>query len=181
MPKISCDVCLPNINQYYDDSYDIVANNQKLISMAMGHPQGAKLLASGRVVVLRDGVRCHHGATRFSLISLQHFRSNNIAILLKGAAPQAEGTEKIKMYWVLALVDPDTKSGQQGKAVHPVLHPNALIMFVDIESQAIPPHWPPAPESLTVPESIYQLITVPFTSIAIVTSRMIKVCTMELS
>jgi antiviral helicase SKI2 len=63
MPKLSCEVCLPDINQYYNDSYDIVANNQKLISMAMGHPQGAKLLASGRVVVLHDGVRCQHEAT----------------------------------------------------------------------------------------------------------------------
>jgi antiviral helicase SKI2 len=58
MPKLSCEVCSPDINEYYDDSYDIIENNQKLISMAAGHPQGAKLLASGRVVVLHDGV-CH--------------------------------------------------------------------------------------------------------------------------
>jgi antiviral helicase SKI2 len=56
MPKLSCDVCLPDINEYYDDCYDIVTNNQKLISMAIGHSQGAKLLASGRVIVVRDGV-----------------------------------------------------------------------------------------------------------------------------
>lgn len=60
MPKISCEVCLPDIHQYYDDSYDIVANNQKLISMAISHPQGARLLASGRVVILRDEVCSQH-------------------------------------------------------------------------------------------------------------------------
>jgi antiviral helicase SKI2 len=63
MPKLNCEVCLPDINEYYDDSYEIVANNQRLISMATGHPQGAKLLASGRVVVLHDGVRYQHKAT----------------------------------------------------------------------------------------------------------------------
>jgi antiviral helicase SKI2 len=57
MQKLSCEVCLPDINRYYDDSHDVVENNQKLIALAIGHPQGAKLLTSGRVVVLHDGVR----------------------------------------------------------------------------------------------------------------------------
>src|ERR1700733_10180690 len=70
MEKLSCEACLPDINGYYDDSYDVVAINQKLISMAIRHPQGVKLLASGRVVVLHDGVRCRHESTCSLLISL---------------------------------------------------------------------------------------------------------------
>lgn len=57
MRKLTCEICLPDITQYYDDIYDIVENNQRLISMAIRHPQGSKLLNSGRVVVLRDPVR----------------------------------------------------------------------------------------------------------------------------
>lgn len=56
MPKLSCDVCEPDINRYYDGSSQIVGRNQRLILMAASHPQGAKLLSSGRVVVVRDGV-----------------------------------------------------------------------------------------------------------------------------
>lgn len=56
MPKLSCELCLPDINHYYDDSFKIVSKNQSLLSMASGHPQGSKLLAPGRVIVVRDGV-----------------------------------------------------------------------------------------------------------------------------
>ncbi|KAJ7610948.1 P-loop containing nucleoside triphosphate hydrolase protein [Roridomyces roridus] len=55
LAKLSCDICQPDINSYYDDSFAIVSANQRLLSMAVGHPQGAKSLASGRIVVLRDG------------------------------------------------------------------------------------------------------------------------------
>jgi hypothetical protein len=50
----------------------------------------------------------------------------------------------------------------------------------DIESQAIPPRWPPVPSSLAVAEGVYQLITVQSTSIALVTSRTVKVRVMGL-
>jgi hypothetical protein len=52
---------------------------------------------------------------------LQHFRSTNIAILLKAASPLSEAAGvvgKTRTYWVLALVDHDTKSGQQGKVTY---------------------------------------------------------------
>lgn len=119
MPTLSCEVCNPDIAQYYDNSWKIVEKNQRLISMAAGHPQGAKLLSSGRIVVLRDGV-CSQEYT-FSicwLTNLQHFRSNNIAVLLKPAPVKADSDgvlAKVKTYYVLALVNPDTKSGQLGE------------------------------------------------------------------
>lgn len=56
MPKLECDICLEDINAYYDVSADLVYLNQKLLFMASGHPQGIKSLLPGRVVILRDSV-----------------------------------------------------------------------------------------------------------------------------
>lgn len=55
-PKLKCDLCLSDINAFYDESFEILALNEKLLTMALGHPQGAKSLSNGRVVILRDGV-----------------------------------------------------------------------------------------------------------------------------
>lgn len=69
-------------------------------------------------MVLRDGV-CSVKNPRFEVLTtcLQHFRSNNIAILLKLAPATAISgvLEKIKTYFVLALVDADTKAGNRGR------------------------------------------------------------------
>jgi hypothetical protein len=56
LQPLSCAVCLPDIHGFYEHSFNIVALNRKLLSMAIGHRQGPKLLAPGRVVILRDGV-----------------------------------------------------------------------------------------------------------------------------
>ncbi|KAF7970863.1 hypothetical protein HWV62_22674 [Athelia sp. TMB] len=145
MPRLSCDICENDINRHYDVSLAIVEKNQRLLLMAAVNPHGVKLLSPGRVVVLRDG----------------HFRSNNVAVLLKPAPVKADASgvlEKVKTYFVLALVDPDTKSGQ-----------------LDIDTQAIPPRWPPAPQSLIQSDGTYELIAIPLTSISIVTSKTVKV------
>ncbi|KAJ7292904.1 ATP-dependent RNA helicase [Mycena rebaudengoi] len=145
LPKLSCDVCQPDINALYDDSFAIVASNQRLLNMAVGHPQGSKSLASGRVVVLRDG----------------HFRSNNLAVLLKQApvATSESGVlEKVRTYFVLALVDADTKSRK-----------------LDIDHLAVTPRWPPTAASLQVTDGVYEVTAVPLTSISLVTGRMIKI------
>jgi hypothetical protein len=58
-------------------------------------------------------------------LSVQHFRSTNVAILLKAASPPsgvAENGDKIKWYWVLALVHPDIRGGQLGKTNWLVLY-----------------------------------------------------------
>jgi antiviral helicase SKI2 len=49
---------MPDINAFYDDSFEILALNERLLTMAADHPQGVKSLLGGRVVILRDGV--HH-------------------------------------------------------------------------------------------------------------------------
>ncbi|KAH9897909.1 antiviral helicase [Cubamyces lactineus] len=144
LPQLSCDVCSSDIEAYYDTSASIVDMNHQLLAMAAGTPQGSKILSSGRVVVLRDG----------------HYQSN-IGVLLK-QAPSNYATafhgEKTKLYWVLAMVSPETRMGK-----------------ADVDGQAIPPRWPPRPESLLVDEPIYDLTPIPLTSIAMVSSRSIKV------
>jgi antiviral helicase SKI2 len=55
VPKLDCDICLKDINKYYDLSDEIVDINQRLLDLA--YKQGSKFLSAGRVVVLRDGVR----------------------------------------------------------------------------------------------------------------------------
>lgn len=46
---------------------------------------------------------------------------------------------------------------------------------LDIDSQAVPPKWPLQPQTLMVERGVYELIAVPLTSIAVVTSRTLKV------
>jgi antiviral helicase SKI2 len=56
MRRLDCDICLQDIEEYYDTTVNIIDHNQRLLSMAAGNPHGAKLLSAGRVVILRDGV-----------------------------------------------------------------------------------------------------------------------------
>jgi hypothetical protein len=55
--KLECEICLEDINKYYDLSAEIVDVNQQLLELASVHVQGSRSLSAGRVVVLRDGVR----------------------------------------------------------------------------------------------------------------------------
>ncbi|EIN14380.1 antiviral helicase [Punctularia strigosozonata HHB-11173 SS5] len=144
LPKLECDICSADIELYYDSSREIVYLNQQLLSLASHHPQGIRTLAAGRVVVLRDG----------------HFRCN-VGVLLKPAPPQATelGTiNQTKMYFVLALVNPETKRREN-----------------DIDSQMVAPRWDFQPESLLVQDGQYELSVIPVTSIAMVTDRILKV------
>ncbi|KZV67653.1 antiviral helicase [Peniophora sp. CONT] len=137
LAKLECDVCAEDIYRYYDVSADLVDLNERLLALAAGHIQGSKSLVPGRVVVLRDG----------------HFRWN-AAVLLKPAPAQ----EQVKCYFVLALVDPVTKSRE-----------------LDQASQLVPPRWPPTPDHLLVTDATYDLVAVPITCISLVTNRVIKV------
>ncbi|KAJ4472467.1 antiviral helicase [Lentinula edodes] len=145
LPKLHCDICTPDIEDYYDNSAQILYLNQRLLSLATRHSRGNKYLDAGRVVILRDG----------------HFQHNNIAVLLKLAPTQVtelNTKEKLKMYFILALVDEDLKKGKR-----------------DVDNVAMTPRWPPTPHSLTVGNPTYQLTTIPLSSISLVTDRTIKV------
>lgn len=56
LQKLKCNICRPDIESFYDDSFNVVEMTQRLIEMAAGNPQGSKALVSGRVIILRDGV-----------------------------------------------------------------------------------------------------------------------------
>jgi len=98
-------------------------------------------LSPGRVIVLRDG----------------HFRCN-LAVILRPAASPSGVPSRTKHYDVLALVSPETKTGD-----------------IDVDLEAIAPHWPPLPTELDGVLDTYDLKTVPLTSFAMVTSQAIKV------
>jgi antiviral helicase SKI2 len=80
---------------------------------------------------------------------------------------------------MLSLVDPETKGGKLGM--------NSIFLDLwttdsfPIKDIPVPPRWPPSPDSLSVTDGIYELRAVPLTSIAIVTSRTIKVWERETS
>ncbi|KAF6754311.1 translation repressor [Ephemerocybe angulata] len=145
LPFLECDVCVQDMDRYYDACYDVAKRNQALLQLALARPQGAKLLAPGRVVVVKDG----------------HFKTSNLAILLKQApVPALESgvIGNLKSYFVLALVEPDTKSGSR-----------------DVDPQSLPPTWPYFADSLIVENGVYELRSVPLTSIVLVTDRSVKV------
>jgi antiviral helicase SKI2 len=56
MAKLDCNICLPDIDLYYDETLEIVEKNRRLLEIALRYPEGSKILNAGRVVVLRDGV-----------------------------------------------------------------------------------------------------------------------------
>jgi len=137
-------------------------------------------LSSGRVVILRDGVRFSFPPLGTSLTCHQHFRNNNIAILLKTApvTPLDTGLlARVKTYFVLARVHPDTKKSANGIVLLPSVQNTRLNACIgaDVGDQAIPPIWPIDPNSLKLNDSVYELRAVASTSIAAVTNRTIKV------
>ncbi|KAF8640787.1 hypothetical protein AX17_000436 [Amanita inopinata Kibby_2008] len=143
--KLACDVCLPDIHAFYDDSVDAVELNQKLLNMSSSHPQGSRTLTAGRVVILRDG----------------HFKTNSVGVVLKQAPKPISDTgrlESLKAYYVLALVQPSTKTGMN-----------------DVDAEELPPRWPPAPQFLDPEEGTYELAQVLLTSVSLITDRIIKV------
>ncbi|KAM5536013.1 hypothetical protein V8D89_010271 [Ganoderma adspersum] len=80
-----------------------------------------------------------------------HFKSN-IGVLLKQSA-EHDGE---KWYFVLAMVSPETKSRKQ-------------------DTQSVPPRWDLRPESLLVDNPVYELASVPPSSIALATRNFFKV------
>ncbi|KAG1754810.1 ATP-dependent RNA helicase [Suillus paluster] len=141
MPKLECDVCLGDIEHYYDLSLQVVGLNIKLCTMVTSSPSNANLFGSGRVVILRDG----------------HFKRGNVGILLKPDPRQASSFAG-KLFFVLAMVDQETKLGDK-----------------DVDDRALPPRWPLGPASLEVENLTYDLRSVPLDSISMVTSETMKV------
>ncbi|TFK94989.1 antiviral helicase [Polyporus arcularius HHB13444] len=144
LPKLECDVCAPDLERLYDVSFDIVQLNHQILTKAVN--KGGRYLTPGRIVILRDG----------------HFKWSMAAFLKPVPstvkARDSHDEEKVKLYYVLALVSPETKAKKH-----------------DVDAEAVPPRWPPTPESLLIDEPTYELTAVPATSIAMVTYDCIKV------
>ncbi|KAI0081161.1 ATP-dependent RNA helicase [Panus rudis PR-1116 ss-1] len=107
LPKLSCDVCNPDISQYYDDSSAIVEYTNHMHQFASIQPTSTKHFTPGRIVILRDG----------------HFNWN-VGVLLRQSASSSlmGGREKIRLFDVLALVSPERKSSKldvDGQAIPP--------------------------------------------------------------
>ncbi|KAI0095241.1 antiviral helicase [Irpex rosettiformis] len=146
--KLECDICMPAMEQYYDDVVHIVELNHKLLTVDDAYSRkGRKQLLNSRVVILSDS----------------HFKCN-IGLALRAPATTitgSSGQDTERDYIVLGVVDPDTKSGR-----HDV---------VDVEGTPLPPIWPIDPASLVVEDAVYDVITVPLSSIVQVTDCVLKV------
>lgn len=51
-----------------------------------------------------------------------------------------------------------------------------LTAIQDVTPDAIPPRWPPQPETLLVENATYEVLAVPQSSIALVTDSTLSVC-----
>ena len=80
-----------DISRYYDLAHAAVASNQGMLEVALAQPQGSKMLAAGRVLVLRD----------------EHF-DFNVAVVVRSVA---DG-----LFLVLAAVSPERKAGTLGES-----------------------------------------------------------------
>ncbi|KAG9011591.1 hypothetical protein FRB93_002652 [Tulasnella sp. JGI-2019a] len=91
---------------------------------------------------------------------------NKLAVIIKPAPPSIviqEGSDKRKAYFMLVSVDLATKA----KAPETML-------------QAVPPLWPPKPESLLVHDVVYEMAPVLLSSVTLVTDKILKADIMEI-
>ncbi|TDL28168.1 antiviral helicase [Rickenella mellea] len=103
LPKLDCDICSGDINEFYDISNRVVQLNRQLLSIAAGSVHGAKFLSSGRVVVLRD----------------EGFHAN-LAVMLKAAPVQTMVSSAIeKLYVFFVLINKTMHRGAEPQSVPP--------------------------------------------------------------
>ena len=90
--------------------------------------------------------------------------------------------KKMRTYYVLALVDPETKGGDHGVYffIQRIIRISHNMGLSDVDNEAIPPYWPPTPEALIVNNGVYELKAVSLTSVSLVTNRSVKVDAFEI-
>ncbi|KAG6380834.1 hypothetical protein JVT61DRAFT_5220 [Boletus reticuloceps] len=94
MPDLQCDICSNDIGHYYDAQSALVNFNKRLISMAAGSVSNQNVLATGRIVILRN----------------THFYPFHAAVVLK---PDLRELGSERKYFILALVDRRQKNDKQ--------------------------------------------------------------------
>ncbi|SGY79528.1 BQ5605_C008g05156 [Microbotryum silenes-dioicae] len=133
------------LSRFYDLEARLVELNTAVLEGVLSHPQSAKVLSAGRIVILTDG----------------HFRDSP-AVILKQApmATLPSGViDPTKQFFVLAFVPPEIRAGHNdlaADAVPPRWPPR--------------PHAASTGQELT-----YELAIVPITSISLVTASTMKV------
>ncbi|TIB36339.1 hypothetical protein E3P86_02521 [Wallemia ichthyophaga] len=95
--KLDRETSLPDLDTLYNVSASLVDVNAYIVDYALGHPQGNKMIGTGRVVLVRDS----------------HFKGN-LAVLLRPPKFLPTGASKTsKYYWVVGLSDKDTRDGKK--------------------------------------------------------------------
>jgi antiviral helicase SKI2 len=56
LPQLKCDICEPDLKEFYEVSSSYQKLTQRLILRASVDPRGSKWFAPGRVVLVRNGV-----------------------------------------------------------------------------------------------------------------------------
>ncbi|KAI9570217.1 ATP-dependent RNA helicase [Boletus coccyginus] len=115
MPALQCDICLSDIESYYNAQSTVVSYNKRLFSMAAGGASNQNVLATGRIVILRNS----------------HFYPFYAAVLLK---PDLRDSGSERKYFVLALVDRRLKNDKQdadGAVVSPKWPPVPSVLKPD--------------------------------------------------
>ena len=134
LEKLSCELCLPDIESYYDVMADILDFNYRMMSFdeARRRKGSKQLLQCGRLVVLVDGVSPIFPPAISAQSNLgcafQYFKGKLAVVLRESVAPAStDGVQtKDKTYEVLALVDPATKEGKQGLPIWCIAQFNQL-------------------------------------------------------
>ena len=110
-----------------------------------------------------------------TLTTFKHF-PGNLAVLLRNAPSLLRDGMKsdAKAFWVLALVTPAQKSGEEGMSL---VSPVSQVQrdFTDIKNNEISPRWPPVLSKGAIPNATWELTSVDATSISFVVNRILKV------
>lgn len=187
MRRLECDICLQDLEGYYDTTVDIIDHNQMLLAMAAGTPHGAKVLSTGRVVILRDGVSRRRFVKQRAGVAYRKFSFPSISGLtlrcclkLHRIFPREPRCTGSWQWWIplpnlrkMVIVNPARKL--MIDATDPVLNCSLLVPRLDKDARAVVPWWSHNPEELLVDQPDYELTRVPLTSISLVTTRTIKV------
>ncbi|KIY51126.1 ATP-dependent RNA helicase [Fistulina hepatica ATCC 64428] len=163
LPTLQCDLCQDDIEVYYDKCFDIAAHNVRLLSLAVEKPQGLKILAAGRVLILRDSA---------------YFKSSAVGVLLKPCKTLPGSSDRTRYYWVLAVVNRNEKESSSHKSKKR-LSSSTFYAYANnypgADQEPLPPVWPIKVTSVVVEDADYDLKAVPLSAITLVTSRTIKV------
>ncbi|KAJ3044020.1 hypothetical protein HDV00_003549 [Rhizophlyctis rosea] len=156
LQKLNCAICAPDIHHYYDTSARIVLLNHELRERIVKSPVGNKALAQGRVIIVNSSfwrnsvgviLRSGAGATK----AVAPARASSAAV-----AKKDQGDDRL--FTMLLLVE-KKPSGLQAAENSADMAP------LPVTSVSIPSN----------EKATYEIITLPYTDIAVITRLQMKV------